>query len=404
MQLKQFDIKTAFLYGELEDDIYMRQPTGFGDNSNRVCKLRKSLYGLKQASRCWNRTFTGFIEKFGFIVCQSDPCVFVSTRDGNTIILAIYVDDGLIAGSNDECIRDVISHLRGQFEMTIVNVGCFLGLEIERLADGSIFLHQSAYARKILQKFEMEECNAVATPSDPNQVLERVENAERLNYPYRELIGSLMYLAVGTRPDICYAVGKASRFLEHPSTIHVNAAKRILRYVKGTLNYGILYDSNGEKQFRGYSDADHAGDTDTRRSTTGYAFMLGNGIISWNSERQKSVAISTTESEYVAASNAVKELIWLKRLLAELMPDRDDDALFLMDCQSAIRLIKNPEYHKRTKHIDVRYHFVREKYDDGVFNLEYVPSEHQLADIFTKALPKGSFQYIRSSLGITSIE
>lgn len=221
------------------------------------------------------------------------------------------------------------------------------------------------------------------------------------NYPYRGAVGSLMYLSVGTRPDITHAVGIASRYLENPRIVHENAVKRIFKYLNGTINFGILYTGTDGMQLIGYSDADHAGDVDSRRSTSGYIFKLGNGLVSWNSERQKSVAISTMEAEYMSASEAVRELVWLKRLLGELLMEKLDVPQFFMDNESAIKLIKNPEFHKRSKHIEIRYHFVREKYEEDQFILNYTPSNEMIADIFTKALPKEKFNYLRSLTGIS---
>lgn len=191
------------------------------------------------------------------------------------------------------------------------------------------------------------------------------------------------------RADRC---GKraVSRYLERTAEAHKNAVKCIFKYIRGTIDMGICFESGGNLDFRGYSDADYAGDVITRRSTSGYVFMFGNGIISWCSERQNSVALSTTESEYIAAPHAVKELVWLKGLLSELLLVEINVPIFFMDNQSAIRLVKNPAYHKRTKHIDVRYHFIREKFEDGAFVLNYVPSNEMVADILTKALPKTS--------------
>lgn len=285
-----------------------------------------------------------------------------------------------------------------------MKLGCFLGIEIKQLDNGSIFVDQLAYAHKVLNKFSMSDCNAVAIPCDPNQVTSNFNDSEKVEFPYRQLVGSLMYLAVATRPEIAFAVGNASRFLENPTKAHVTAAKRILKYIKGTANYGIIYGSHKNEQIIGYSDADFAGDVESRKSTSGSAFLIGNGTVSWSSERQKSVALSTMESEYMAASNAARELVWLKRITNELTQNQFKAADLFVDNQSAIRLAKNPEFHKSCKHIDVRYHFVREKLMEGIFTLNYVRSEDQLADIFTKALPKVRFQNLRSKLGITSIE
>lgn len=296
------------------------------------------------------------------------------------MILAIYVDDGLIFADSQECIDRLIEHLQAKFEIKAMNVGCFVGMQIQVKNDGSIFINQEAYTSKVLRKFRIENGQTVVVPSDPNQVLSNFEEANSSDFPYRQLIGSLMYLAVATRPDISFAVGNASRYMENPKQVHVDAAKRILKYLKGTIDLGIIYQGNGDQFLSGYSDADYAGDVVTRRSTSGFAFLFG-GIISWSSERQKSVALSTMESEYISASNAVKELIWLKRLFNELLPDSCNEVKFLMDNQSAIRLVKNPEFHKRSKHIDVRYHFIREQYERKEFTLDYVLSNLMVADI-----------------------
>lgn len=368
MKMKQFDVRTAFLNRDLNETVYMEQPKGFEDGTNRVCKLNKSLYGLKQASRCWNRKFKHFIEVFGFVACTSDPCVFISKKNNKLIILAIHVDDELVIADSEDIIQMVMEHLGKQFEIKEMNVDCFLGLQIEQGSDGSIFVHQKTYTQRVLSKFQMNDCNSVSIPSDPNQAMHEFDESETSVCPYRELVGSLMYLAVATRPDISYAVGLVSRFLEKPTIVHENAVKRIMKYLKGTVDHGILYSGNGNGNLLGYSDADYAGDIMTRRSTSGFAFMYGNGIVSWCSERQKSVSLSTTESEYIAASNAIKELVWLKRILEEMLSNEVEDVKFYMDNQSAIRLVKNPEFHKRSKHIDIRYHFIREKFEEIFFS------------------------------------
>lgn len=402
MDIQQFDVKTAFLNGDLEEDVFMKQPIGYDDGSGKVCKLLKSLYGLKQASRCWNKKFTSFIQKFNFVASKSDPCVFVRNNSRGMMILAIYVDDGLIIAKDKDAILPVIEYLNTEFEIKQLVLKSFLGLEIDQRSDGSIHVGQCAYANKILNRFGMADSCAVATPLDNTQNLGDYKPNVEIKFPYREAIGSLMYLAVATRPDISFAVGNVSRYMENPAVAHVNAVKRILKYIKGTLDMGIVYKSGVDMILLGYSDADYAGDVETRRSTSGFVFMFGNGIISWGSERQRAVALSTTESEYIAAAHAVKEMVWLYRLLSEIFIIDLDKPTFLMDNQSAIRLIKNPEFHKRTKHIDVRYHFIRDKYEEGIFNLEYVNTDEQLADVLTKALPKTKHQYFCKLLSLDS--
>lgn len=389
MHMKQFDVKTAFLNGELEETVFMKQPIGFDDGSGKVCKLQRSLYGLKQASRCWNRKFTSFIEQFGLEVCDSDPCVFVSHQNN------------IIVGSDRASVEEVIKHLTKEFEINSMNVGCFLGFEIERQSDGSIFMHQMAYANKIIEKFRMNECHPVSVPSDPDQVLCKFDESNASDYPYRQLVGSLLYLAVATRPDIAFAIGSVSRYMESPTVTHERALKRILKYITGTADHGIQFERKGNQRLIGYSDADYAGDVTTRKSTSGFCFLFNGGMISWNSSLQHCVAQSTTESEYVAASEATKELVWLKRLFSELMPKiMDGEIDFFMDNISAIRLVKNPEFHKRTKHIDVRYHFIRQKFEEGAFDLQHVSTKEMIADVFTKALPRERFEFLRALMGL----
>lgn len=402
--LKQFDVKTAFLYGELADEIYMVQPKGYDDLSGKVCRLNKSLYGLKQASRCWNEKFVSFLKKFGFQVSKADPCVFISGSNSKRMILAIYIDDGLVAASCENEIILLLKYLNEHFQIKSGELQCFLGLQIQRIENGSIFVHQKAYAKKILSRFGMEEAVEVSIPVDPHHAMsprcypDEANNVA--NVPYRESIGSLMYLAVATRPDLSFALSVASQYLENPMQYHWTAVKRIMKYLRGSINKGIIFDCNLNNNLNCYSDADYAGDLDTRRSTSGFVIMSAGGAVSWCSQRQKTVALSTTEAEYIAATQTVKEIIWLNLLLVELTKSSPKTPNLYVDNQSAIKLIKNPEFHKRTKHIDVQYHFIREKFGEGVFELHYVPTNNQIADILTKALPREKFTRFLHMMGI----
>lgn len=401
--LRQFDIKTAFLYGDLDEEIYMKQPDGFSDSSGKVCRLNRSLYGLKQASRCWNLKFTNFLKKFKLSSSEADSCVFVGSVSGRKIILAIYIDDGLIAASDEKDILLLLNELKEQFKFKSSTLDTFLGLEVSQKLDGSIHVNQAGYARRLLQKFKMIECNPVATPADQHHSMSSSEDsASKMGsaFPYREAVGSLMYLATGTRPDIAFAVNNASRHLENPMPCHWTAVKRIFKYIKGTIGLGITFKQTTPINLLVYSDADYGGDLDTRRSTTGYVLLIGGGAISWSSQRQPTVALSTTESEYIAACQTLKELIWMSRLLREIVPSICGVPNLNIDNQSAIKLIKNPQFHKRTKHIDIKFHFIREQFEKSVFQPCYVQSEDQIADILTKALPKESFIRFRQMMGV----
>lgn len=407
LKLRQFDVKTAFLYGELDEEIYMQQPEGFNDNSGKVCRLNRSLYGLKQASRCWNKKFTDFLKSFGLVASKADPCVFIARMDGKIIILAIFTDDGLIAVSDESDATKLDFALRQKFHVKFNDLNYFLGLQIGTNDDGSICMHQEGYARKVLNKFKMDDCNPVHVPFDPNTMVKFSDHTQEVmparNVPYRELIGSLMYLAIATRPDISFALSYLSQHLENPSVAHWNALKRMLKYIKGTSNYGIKFNANSNVQLNVYSDADFAGDVETRVSRTGFVHMIGTAPISWCSQKQRTVSLSTAESEYIASSESVRELVWLQLLLSEIDPINTSIPTLFVDNQSALKQIKNPENHKRSKHVDVKYHFIREKFTKGFFKLQFIPSKDQTADIFTKPLAKDIFARFRSKMGIVEL-
>ncbi|KAG5871047.1 hypothetical protein JTB14_021194 [Gonioctena quinquepunctata] len=247
------------------------------------------------------------------------------------------------------------------------NPNYLVGLEINRKSDGSIFINQSEYIKQIVQKFGQSDAKIVDIPADPHTILIKVENiSEKLtNIPYREAVGSLMFAAVVSRPDIAYSVGVASRFLNDPSKTHWNAVKRIIRYLNATSELGIHYSKEEQLQLSGFSDSDYASDKDTRKSTTGYIFKLCNGAVTWSSKRQHAVTLSTTEAEYVASCQATKEAIWIRRLMNDIGESVSIATPLNIDNQSAIKLIHNPEFHNRTKHVDIQFHFVREKFQDG---------------------------------------
>lgn len=398
LKIRQFDVKTAFLNGELKEEIYMRQPQGFEDASGQICLLKKSLYGLKQSPRCWNEKFVESIKELGLTQSSADPCVFVGGNDG-LLILGFYVDDGLIVSDSETELQRVMSGLMKKFEMSECNFGLFLGMEIHRDSSG-IYLGQQRYAERVLETYRMSTSHPVSTPSNnncPNSVL----SLRSTSFPYREAVGSLMYLAVMTRPDLAFAVGVASRHLENPTEEDIQRIKTILKYLKGTTGLRLVFPANssGNVRLSAYCDSDYAGDVDTRRSTSGYACLLGRACVSWRSERQRVVATSTTEAEYIAAAEAVKELVWLERLRQELIHD-NLVPLLLMDNQGAIRLVENQVLHRRTKHIDVRYHFIREKFNEGCFEIRGVGTKDQAADMLTKGLGKLLFVENRLKLGL----
>lgn len=249
----------------------------------------------------------------------------------------------------------------------------------------------------------MAECNERTVPADPHTLLYPIEEESELDvFPFREAVGSLMYAMVCTRPDIAYAVNQVAQFCNSPKRVHWEAVKRIFAYLKGTADYGITFSSykQGQNVLVSYSDSDYAGDVSTRRSTTGYILMLNNGPVTWCSQRQKCTSLSTTEAEYVAMCETAKETSWMRRLLSGIGCEQIGPTKLLCDNQGAIKLVHNPEFHRRTKHIDVKFHYVREKKEDGTLDVNYINTKCQLADILTKALSGPLFQQIRSQIGI----
>lgn len=397
LKMQQFDVKTAFLNGELEENIFMKQPAGFEDGSGRVCLLKKSIYGLKQASRCWNVAFVKCLIDFGLRQCDSDPCVFVGTGE-RLLILGIYVDDGLIVAESEEDIRQLMDKLKCKFEMSACKFGLFLGMEAKVQSNGDILLSQCSYSEKVLDRFGMSDSHPVGTPTVCGSGV--IENREVVHdYPYRSAVGSLLYLVVMSRPDLAFAVGSASRHLEEPAKEDVIAVKRVFRYLKGTAMFSIRFLAGAELDLVGYCDSDYAGDGETRKSTSGFIFLVGGSVVTWRSELQSVVAQSSTEAEYVAAAEAVKELIWLKALFAE-MTGRIVTPTLRVDNQSAIKMINNPVMHRRTKHIDVRYHFIRDEKKKETFVVEFTGTNDQWADMLTKGLSKEKLKRNVDALGV----
>lgn len=403
LEIIQFDITTAFLYGDLKETIYMTPPEGLDCNLNMVCKLNKSLYGLKQAPRCWNTKFNSVLKKFGFERTKADQCIYIGLIRGITCYLCLYVDDGLLLCKDKSVLTEVINDLQTNFDVKTYPLSCFVGMQIEK-TNNYIFIHQTKYIEQLLKKFNMTEANSNSVPADPHVKLMKTDELPERKYPYREAVGSLIHAATVSRPDILFAVSQVSRFLNCNDESHWNAVKRIFKYLKDTKDCGLCYMSKPDStDVVGYSDADFANDVETRRSTTGYVFLKNGAAITWSSQRQQTVALSTTEAEFMAACAATKEAIWLRQLLQEISEYKQQCVIINIDNQSAINVIKNSEFHKRCKHIDIRYNFIKEKYHENVISLNYVNTNYQYADIFTKALSKDKFISMRCNIGMCKL-
>ncbi|KAJ9552360.1 hypothetical protein OSB04_016405 [Centaurea solstitialis] len=401
--LRQLDVKNAFLHGHLNETVFMEQPPGFVDSQypNHVCRLKKALYGLKQAPRAWFQRLSSFLTQLGFTCSRADTSLFVFRRNSCILYLLVYVDDIILTGNNNDFIAQFVSRLHKEFAIKdLGKLSYFLGLEASYTNDG-LFLTQAKYAHDILSRAGLLDTKPVSTPLTTSSQL--VSHGDAFSDPtlYRSLVGALQYLTI-TRPDLSYAVNQVSQFFHAPTVNHFQAVKRILRYVKGTLSFGLTFKRSPNISVVAYSDADWARCIETRRSTYGYSIFLGGTIVSWSAKKQPTVSRSSCESEYRALANTASEVVWITSLLRDLHVFLAAPPTLLCDNKSAIFLSQNPASHKRAKHIDIDYHFVRELVSLGRLTTRFVPTTHQLADIFTKSLPHPLFEHFRCKLCVGS--
>ena len=408
LKLHQLDVTAAFLNGELEEEVYMRQPEGFvaEGREHLVCKLRRSIYGLKQSPRCWNFTLDSYLKKIGFLQSTSDPCVYITAGEEMAVI-GVYVDDIVIACKSDERLEQIKQDICQTFDVKdLGKLHHFLGMKIvQNDATGDVWMGQPAYIERVLKKYGMQNAKSVSTPVDLGTKLAKFADGDQIfdHSVYQSAVGSLLYLSTGTRPDIAFAVSNVAKFSSNPGTKHWKAVKRILRYLKGTAGLGLLYLATNTDELHGYSDSDWAGDLDDRKSTSGYLFRLSGAPISWRSRKQTSVALSTAEAEYVSLSSATQEVMWLRRLTSELKNGPTKATVLYEDNQSAIAMTRNAQFHGRAKHIAIRNHFVREKVSEGVVELKYCPTDRMIADMLTKGLSCAVFERLRNEAGIVPL-
>ena len=414
LEMHQMDVKTAFLNGDLEEDIYMDQPQGFVQEGQEelVCKLKKSLYGLRQSPRAWYEKIHQFFVDQGFKRSHADHSLYLKQTSSFLLIVLIYVDDLIILSSDMRVMEELKCRLKDEFEMSdLGELHYFVGIQIER--DRKCFrltLSQKAYIEEVLERFGMADCKPIGTPLEPKAQLVKLSDEEYAlclfemqAIPYKEAVGSLMYAMVATRADLAYPVSTVSQFMSRPGPKHWQAVKRIMRYLKGTMDMKLCLGGK-DITIKGYCDADWGGDHDTRRSTTGYVFFIGEGAVSWNSKRQPTVALSTTEAEYMATTQSAKEAMWLRQLMADVGCVQEKATTIMSDNQGSISLAKNPKYHSKTKHIDIQYHFIREKLEEGVIALKYCRTQDMVADLLTKALAKDRHETLRGEMRIVSFD
>ncbi|XP_017420329.2 uncharacterized mitochondrial protein AtMg00810-like [Vigna angularis] len=351
------------------------------------------------------------MSSIGFEKCVSEHGLYVKSCQHSgrqeKLIVCLYVDDLLVTGSCEELISDFKLQMLSEFEMSdLGKLSYFLGIEFTETENG-IVMHQSRYVLDLPKRFEMVDCNAANTPAEVGLKLEKEPDEEAVDpTAYRSIVGSLRYLC-NTRPDLSYSVGVVSRYMECPRLSHLNAVKRILRYLQGTHSYGILLgrgETGEEVQITSYSDADWCGDKEDRKSTAGYIFFMGGTPISWSSRKEPVVALSSCEAEYIAACEATCQATWLGFLLEGLKIELTGRVRLLVDNKSAIDLAKHPASHGRSKHIETRFHYIREQVSSGRLDVVHCRSEDQLADILTKALKSERFQSLRKQIGMVRAE
>jgi hypothetical protein len=402
--LHQMDVHNAFLHGDLAEEIYMSLPPGLRrqGEDHLVCRLHKSLYGLKQASRQWFAKFSEAMHSAGFIQSRADYSLFTRKQGMSFTVLLIYVDDILITGNDLVNIAATKQFLHKHFHIKdLGDLKYFLGIEVSTSKNG-IFISQRKYALEVIEDAGLSGAAPINTPMERGLKLSDKSTLLKDTNRYRRLVGRLIYLTV-SRPDITYAVHVLSRFMQQPRKLHMEAALRVVRYLKGAPGRGLFFSSKSDLKLRAYCDSDWAGCPLTRRSTTGYCVFLGPSLISWRSKRQKTVSLSSAEAEYRAMTGACCELTWLRCLLKDLGISHRESALLYCDNKAALHIAANPVFHERTRHIEMDCHYIRDKIQDGSITTKHVDSAHQLADVLTKPLGKEIFVPMVSKLGVQDI-
>ena len=405
--LKQFDVKNAFLHGELTEEIYMDLPPGCmvtEKEKGKVCRLRKSLYGLKQSPRAWFGRFTKSMRAVGYCQSNSDHTLFFKRNQDKITALIVYVDDMVLTGNDLEEMKLLQEYLSKEFEMKdLGSLKYFLGIEVSRSKNG-IFLSQRKYTLDLLKETGMSACQPIDTPMEEGLKLCVESNQIPVDKGrYQRLVGRLMYLA-HTRPDLAYALSVVSQFMHNPGEQHMNSVMRILRYLKSAPGKGIMFTKKEDWQnVSVYTDADWAGAIDDRRSTSGYFTFVGGNLVTWRSKKQNVVARSSAEAEFRGMAFGLCEALWLRLLLQDLgYPPKHPIQLFC-DNKAACDIAHNPVQHDRTKHVELDRFFIKEKLDNKVIELPKICSEDQLADILTKAVSKQIFFKCLGKLGMYNI-
>ncbi|XP_066358394.1 uncharacterized mitochondrial protein AtMg00810-like [Miscanthus floridulus] len=396
---RQLDVSNAFLHGHLQEHVFYQQPPGFIDATctNAVCLLDKLLYGLRQAPRAWFNRFATFVIGIGFMPMRSDSLLFVLCHGNNIAYLLLYIDDIVFTGSNTTLLQQIVDRLRREFAVKYLSeLSFFLGIDVKCDAT-SFHLSQHRYAEDILDRAGMTNCKPATTPFDAKGKLSadgtKIDDAKA----YRSLAGALQYLMI-TRLDLAFVVQQACLHMHDPRAPHQALLKRILWYIHGTSHLGLHLQASAELSVTAYSDADWEGCPDTQRSTSGFCVFLGDALVSWSSKRQPTVSRSSAEAEYRTVANAAAECIWLRQLLGELGCGISKATIACGDNVSAVYMSTNPVHHKRTTHIELDIHFVRERIQVGELRVLHVPTGEQYADVITKGLLTSTFEAFQTNL------
>ncbi|RVX10561.1 Retrovirus-related Pol polyprotein from transposon TNT 1-94 [Vitis vinifera] len=416
LELQQMDVKTTFLNGELEEEVYMKQPEGFpsSDGEQLVCKLKKSIYGLKQASRQWYLKFHNIISSFGFVENVMDQCIYLKVSGSKVCFLVLYVDDILLATNDKGLLHEVKQFLSKNFDMKDMGEASYvIGIKIHRHKfKGILGLSQETYINKVLERFRMKNCSPSVSPivkgdrfnldQCPKNDLER---EQMKNIPYASAVGSLMYAQVCTRPDIAFAVGMLGRYQSNPGIDHWKAAKKVMRYLQGTKDYKLMYRRTSNLEVVGYSDSDFAGCVDSRKSTSGYIFILAGGAISWRSVKQTMTATSTMEAEFISCFEATSHGVWLKSFISGLrvMDSISRPLSIYCDNSAAVFMAKNNKSGSRSKHIDIKYLAIRERVKEKKVVIEHISTELMIVDPLTKGMPPLKFKDHVVNMGLSSL-
>jgi hypothetical protein len=408
-EIHQIDIKSAYLYASIQEEIYMRAPPGYLGESQRgkVLRLRRSLPGLKQAGYEWAEELAGVFLKLGFSRSRVDQAVYFKRTSTEQMVITVSVDDMAVTANDISHIHRFKSQLQAYFEISdLGELKWLLGLKVTRDRTArTLTLSQKAYVATIVECFCLEDAKSTQTPMEPGVTLStdqspatHAELEDMKDVPYQRAIGSLMYAATSTRPDIAFSLATLSQFMRSPGRAHWEGAKRALRYLKATDGLELTLGST-DGGLEAFVDADWASQPH-RHSMSGYIVMLNGGPVAWSSRKQPLIALSTAEAEYIALTSVVRELLYLKLLLSELYQSPPLPIPIFCDNQAAIALASNAKFQSRTKHIDLRYHFVRSHVRDGTFKLLYCPTEENVADAFTKALARPRLQKLRTRMGL----